>query len=216
MYKVCYVEDEVNLNNVVTKYLNAAMYEVYSYNYPKEIDFSINYDLFILDIMFKNDIDGFELLKIIKEKYNDKPIIFTSARDNEIDRIRGLEMGSDDYLSKPFSPKELILRCNLILKRNNNNYIFQNNYKIDLKNHLIIDDLKTVILANKEFELIELFINNKNKVLTRQDIFLKLWNDKDISLRVVDDLIRRVRQKLPNLSLETIYGKGYQLIWKKA
>lgn len=213
MYKICYVEDEVDLNNVVTKYLEKAEYEVYSYNYPRQINFEIDYDLYILDIMFNNDISGYELLSKIKNKDINSLVIFTSARDADVDRIKGLELGCDDYISKPFSPRELVLRCNLLLKRNKNTIFTQNNYRIDLANRLVYENDDIVILTTKEFDLLNLLINNKRKIISRDEILESLWgNEYDGSYRVVDDLIRRLRQKMPNLSLETIYGKGYQLL----
>lgn len=215
MFKICYVEDEKSLNNVVTKYLENSSYEVYSYNYPKEVDFNIEYDLYILDIMFENDISGYELFKIIKDKNPNAIIIFTSARDNDIDRIKGLELGSDDYLAKPFSPKELVLRCNLILKRYQNKVTIQNTYKIDLNNNQVYENDSILILTTKEYEVLKYFIKNKNKLISRDELHSIIWNYEG-NIRVVDDLIRRLRQKMPSLSLETVYGKGYQLIWKKA
>ena len=121
MYKICLVEDEINLNNLIKNYLEHEQYEVITvYNGSdalKVIDDDKNIHLWILDIMLGDNVSGYDVIKKIKENNKEVPVIFTSARDQDLDKIIGLELGSDDYVTKPYSPKELILRVNKLISR---------------------------------------------------------------------------------------------------
>jgi two-component system response regulator CssR len=170
--------------------------------------------LWILDIML-DDKSGFELMDVIRANNVSVPIIFMSARDKEFDRIIGLEKGSDDYITKPFSPKELVLRVNNVLKRA---YRFDNGrteidgYSIDEIQRKIFKDEEEVELTTKEFDLLMLFVKNVSVAFSRDQILTKVWEENYFgSDRVVDDTLRRLRKKLPNLNIRTIYGYGYRL-----
>ena len=116
-YIVVLVEDEKDLNHLIKTYLEKAGYEVISYFSGKEaiLHTDINAHLWILDIMLGDDVSGYDIIKKIREKNTEMPVIFTSARDKDLDKIIGLELGSDDYITKPYSPKELVLRVNNII-----------------------------------------------------------------------------------------------------
>ena len=119
MYNICLVEDELNLSFLIKTYLEKAGYNVVTFS--KGMD-AINYignevHLWILDIMLEDDVNGYDIIKAIREKDEVVPVIFTSARDQDLDKILGLELGSDDYITKPYSSKELVLRVNNINKR---------------------------------------------------------------------------------------------------
>ena len=118
-YKIVLVEDEINLNNLIKTYLEKSDYEVIQYYNGEEAINNIKIDahLWILDIMLPDEISGYDIIKKIREVNDHMPVIFTSARDKELDKIIGLELGSDDYITKPYSPKELVLRVNNIIKR---------------------------------------------------------------------------------------------------
>ncbi len=219
MYTVCLVEDEVDLASLIKTYLEKAGYNVVSF--AKGSD-AINYignvvHIWILDIMLGDDINGYDIIKAIREKDEDVPVIFTSARDQDLDKILGLELGSDDYITKPYSSKELVLRVNKIIKRvykddNNNNILTYDTYTIDLTRRIVLQNDKEIKLTTLEFDLLVLFIKNKEKCFTREEILDEVWG-KDYfgSDRVVDDLVRRVRKKLPKLNVNSIYGYGYRL-----
>lgn len=219
MYTVCLVEDEVDLASLIKTYLEKAGYNVVSF--AKGSD-AINYignvvHIWILDIMLGDDINGYDIIKAIREKDEDVPVIFTSARDQDLDKILGLELGSDDYITKPYSSKELVLRVNKIIKRvykddNNNNILTYDTYTIDLTRRIVLKNDKEIKLTTLEFDLLVLFIKNKDKCFTREEILDEVWG-KDYfgSDRVVDDLVRRVRKKLPKLNVNSIYGYGYRL-----
>lgn len=218
MYKICLVEDEINLNNLIKNYLEHEGYEVVTiYNGTDALNvINDNIHLWILDIMLGDDVSGYDIIKKIRENNKDVPVIFTSARDQDLDKIIGLELGSDDYVTKPYSPKELILRVNKLISRvygdNNNMIITYENYEIDTSKREVKDNGMEVKLTTLEFDLLMLFINNKNRSFSREEVLKNVWGDDYFgSDRVVDDLVRRLRKKMPNMRINTLYGYGYRL-----
>ena len=217
MYKICLVEDEKDLNNLLKTYIEKAGYEVVSfYNGIDAYNFigQEKVDLWILDIMLGDSISGYDLIRKIREYNQNVPVIFTSARDQDLDKIIGLELGSDDYITKPYSPKELVLRINNIFKRvyNNSNSTVYESYEINLDKRSVRENNKEINLTTLEFDLLVLFVNNLGKSFSRDEILTQVWgSDYFGSDRVVDDLVRRLRKKMPNLNVNTIYGYGYRL-----
>ena len=217
MKKLVLVEDEKDLNSLIKAYLEKAGYEVISYLNGEDAIKNINIDahLWILDIMLGDDVSGYDILKKIRETNELVPVIFTSARDRDLDKIIGLELGSDDYITKPYSPKELVLRVNNIIKRvysKDLQKITYDKYVIDTdKRSVYLNDLE-LNLTTLEFDLLYMFLTNKNKSFSREDILNIVWgNDYFGTDRVVDDLVRRLRKKMPDLNINTIYGYGYRL-----
>ena len=162
------------------------------------------------------DKSGFDLIEEIRRNNPDVPVIFMSARDKEFDRIIGLEKGSDDYIPKPFSPKELVLRVNNIIRRTyrdeTNTRLNVDGYEIDEVQRIVYVDGEKIDLTTKEFELLMLFVKNRGTAMNRDEILNKVWETNYYGNdRVVDDTLRRLRKKLPNLSIHTIYGFGYRL-----
>lgn len=211
------VEDEKDINNLVAQYLRKEGYEVHSYYTYEEASAHAGDDdvhLWILDIML-DDKSGFDLIEEIRLRDPDTPVIFMSARDKEFDRVIGLEKGSDDYITKPFSPKELVLRVNNIIKRaykDNSNRIAVDGYELDEVQRKIYADNVEIELTTKEFDLLMMFIKNKGIAFSRDKILENVWDENYFgSDRVVDDTLRRLRKKLPNLNIHTIYGYGYRL-----
>lgn len=218
MYTVCLVEDEVDLANLIKTYLEKAGYNVVSFTKGSD---AINYignkvHIWILDIMLGDDINGYDIIKAIRENDEEVPVIFTSARDQDLDKILGLELGSDDYITKPYSSKELVLRVNKIIKRvykdENTILITYEDYSVDLTKRMVFEDGKEIKLTTLEFDLLVLFLKNRDKSFTRDEILDAIWgSDYFGSDRVVDDLVRRLRKKLPKLNLNSIYRYGYRL-----
>ena len=211
------VEDEKDINNLVAQYLRKEGYEVHSYYTYEEASAHVVDDdvhLWILDIML-DDKSGFDLIEEIRLQGPETPVIFMSARDKEFDRIIGLEKGCDDYITKPFSPKELVLRVNNIIKRayrDDNNRISIDGYELDEEQRKIYADNVEIELTTKEFDLLMMFIKNKGIAFSRDKILENVWDENYFgSDRVVDDTLRRLRKKLPNLNIHTIYGYGDRL-----
>lgn len=217
--KIYYVEDEKDLSEIIRKYLMREGFDVTVFydgeSAMEQIEDKV--DLWILDIMLTGEISGYDLIKALKANNSPSSIIFTSARDQDLDKIMGLELGSDDYLAKPYSPRELILRVKAVLKRQQNyvssEIVQYDHYAINLTKREIKSNQGMIDLTNKEFELLLFFIKHTNQAFSRDDILKHVWGSNYYgSDRVVDDLLRRLRHKMPDLKIETIYGYGYRLL----
>jgi two-component system, OmpR family, response regulator CssR len=216
------VEDDVNIQNIVSAYLKKEGYDVIISDTAEaawEIWETYPPDMWILDIMLPG-MDGYEFCKKIRNE-SEVPIIIISAKDEEIDKILGLELGGDDYLTKPFSPRELVARVKRLFKRaflkNNNEEPTQEKVKID---QLLINKEERRIfykgeeyeVTTKEFDMLLLLVENVNRAFSREELLIKIWGDDYFgSDRAVDDLVKRLRKKLPDLPLETVWGFGYRL-----
>ncbi len=217
MHTICLVEDELDLSKLIKMYLEKSNYNVVTFDKGED---AIKYignrvDVWILDIMLKDDVNGYDIIKEIRKENEVVPVIFTSARDQDLDKILGLELGSDDYITKPYSPKELVLRVNNIIKRvygtNEQNIIKYNDYVINLDKRKVTQNEKEIRLTTLEFDLLIYLLNNKGKQLSREEILEKVWQEDYFgSDRVVDDLIRRLRKKM-HINVQSIYGYGYRL-----
>ncbi|MBF8982377.1 response regulator transcription factor [Lutibacter sp. B2] len=223
MKHIFVVDDEVNIRELIKKYLEKEGYKVTLFSNGEQV-FSelerLKPHLIVLDIMMPG-IDGLELCKKIRTK-SDLPIIFVSARDEEFDKILGLELGADDYLSKPFSPRELVIRIKTILRRvrSENNH---HDEKISVKDMNLYCDRRYIEIKGnplkltiKEYDLFEMLIKNKNMPFTREQLLEKIWGYDYIGdSRVVDDLVKRIRKKLKELESEieiiTVWGYGYRI-----
>lgn len=217
--KIYYVEDEKDLAEIIRKYLSREGFETTVFHDGETAMEHINdqVDLWILDIMLTGEINGYDLIKALKENNSPSSVIFTSARDQDLDIIMGLELGSDDYLAKPYSPRELILRVKAVLKRRQQvsatDVLIYKPYEINLSKREIRFENEMIELTNKEFELLLFFLKNMNTAFAREEILKHVWGDNYYgSDRVVDDLLRRLRHKMPQLKIETIYGYGYRLL----
>jgi len=218
------VEDEKSLNILLEKYLQKEGYSITTFSDGSSAMARIKDkpDLWILDIMLP-DIDGYEIIKAIKDYNKDTPVIFMSARNEELDRVIGLELGSDDYLSKPFLPRELVIRTNKLLERfygkkeneTTGTETCLEGYRINTKQRTVFSLDMEIQMTNKEFELLGFFVENKNNLVSRDQILNSVWgSDYFGSDRVVDDTLRRVRKKVDRLNIETVYGYGYRLVYK--
>ncbi|MBW5470474.1 response regulator [Brevibacillus formosus] len=226
-YLVYLVDDETNLLELLQSYLQSAGLQVKAFSNGKDVlpllDEETQPHLWILDIMMP-DIDGYELLRLIREKSN-VPIIFISARDQDVDKIIGLELGSDDYLAKPFLPRELVIRAKKLLQRTyekpgaaaSSTQTFQDwvtvdPYMISEKGRQVKEGDELIDLTTKEFELIVYLLHNQGLALNREQILTSIWGEDYIgSDRAVDDLVKRIRKKMPKFPLETVYGFGYRM-----
>ena len=219
MYTICFVEDEVDLSNLIQTYLERSGYQVVTFTKGQDaIDYIGNkVDLWILDIMLGDDVNGYDIIKAIRKQDENVPVIFTSARDQDLDKILGLELGSDDYITKPYSSKELVLRVDKILKRvykdTPSQLISYECYKIDTDKRMVVGEKDKVIkLTTLEFDLLLLLVKNRNKCFSREEILDAVWGKDYFGTdRVVDDLVRRLRKKMPKLNVNAVYGYGYRL-----
>lgn len=220
--RIYLVEDENSLRILLQKYLKNEGYDVTTFSNGSCAKEKVpdTPDLWILDIMLP-DISGYELIKCIKANNKNTPVIFMSARNEEFDRVVGLELGSDDYLSKPFLPRELVIRTNRLLNRvviskdNSPKDIILKvgSYFINKNQRTVSFENQDIQLTNREFELLNYLAENKNNLISREQILTSVWGiDYFGSDRVVDDTIRRLRKKVSELTIETVYGYGYKLV----
>ncbi len=182
------------------------------------------YDICILDIMMPK-MDGFELAENIRKINSDVPIIFLSAKTLKEDRIKGLRLGADDYLIKPFSIEELLLKIEIFLKRSHKNSISDKSiytlgkYQFDSKNYVIFTDAEKITLTQRESDLLKLFLDNKNVVLKREEILKSLWGDDDYFMgRSLDVFISRLRKIVANekgITIENLHGIGFRFSLEK-
>ena len=212
--KILLVED----NKSIIKGLDYAFAQNgYSCEYCLSLDEAVrkapfNYDAAVLDIMLP-DGNGFDLFKKIR-RYSDLPVIFLTAVDDEDSVVNGLELGADDYITKPFSTRELIARIKRVANKNNKkNIITVSGVTLDLDKSAVFENGKQLELTALEYKLLSLLMQNAGKVVTRELIFEKIW---DVSGNFVNDntltvYIKRIRKKLDADIIKTVKGMGYQV-----
>ncbi len=217
MYTIYLVEDEERLRKILLMYLDKEGYNAKAFSNAEEaiLHLKDSVNLWLLDIGLPG-MDGIELLKQIRAQDSEVPIIFTSARDSEMDRVIGLYVGSDDYVTKPFSVNELLLRIKNILKRVYKEETTQCTYGphvIDFNKRMVFDNGVEVKLTSKEFDVLDFFLKRRQKAISRDEILNLVWGEDYYGTdRVVDDTIRRLRKKMGDFNIETIYGYGYRLL----
>ena len=219
--RIAVVDDEPDIIHLVSIHLKKAGYGVDSFlNGSSLLKFlSRNTpDLVILDLMLP-DLDGFEICRMMKNdtKYSSIPIIMLTAKGQERDKVTGLDLGADDYLTKPFSPKELIARINAVLRRTTTSKqmtLSIGNLSIDPERFEVMVEQKPVILTRVEFKILLLLVQNHGKVFSRERILNHLWgNEKTVIDRTVDVHIKNLRDKLGSAEdlIKNIRGVGYKL-----
>ena len=209
------VDNEELIRNVIKEYAKAENYNIFEAGDGEEAIKCIeerNIDLVIMDVMMPN-LDGFSACKEIK-KIKNIPIIILSARNQEFDKLNGFDLGIDDYVTKPFSPKELIARIKAVLKRNNleNNFVYED-LVINYKAHTVSIDGKELKLTPKEYELLCYFTSNINIALSREQLLSKLWGyDFFGDDRTIDTHIKMLRNNLGKYRdlIVTVRGMGYK------
>jgi DNA-binding response OmpR family regulator len=218
--KILIAEDDRDFGNILTQYITISGFEVTLGRDGKEAWELFNkdkFDICVLDVMMP-EMDGFTLAEKIKESHPEVPVIFLTAKNLKEDIVRGLKIGADDYITKPFDPEVLILRINNILKRA---YSSTNDeYKISdsVLNYNSLDLISGGVkekLTLKEAQLLKYFIINKNKVLAREDILNEIWGEDDYFLgRSMDVFISRLRKYISedtNIDIRTVRGTGFIL-----
>lgn len=218
MQNVLIAEDEQKLREIVTKYLNKEGYNVYEAEDGEkalELFRSHEMDIVILDIMMPG-IDGWSCCREIR-KTSDVPIIMLTARSEENDRVFGFELGADDYVTKPFSNRELMMRVKSLIRRsartNDSNVLEAGKLKVNIRAHRVILDGKELELSPKEYDLLMLFWENADIALSRESIIDKIWGyDYYGDMRTIDTHIKRLRSKIKDsgCEIQTVRGVGYR------
>jgi DNA-binding response OmpR family regulator len=222
MLRALLIDDDAKLANLLGNYLTQFEIELNSTTEPTlALDLIAQHqpDLIILDVMMPK-MNGFEVCSGIRKKYK-TPIIMLSARGESFDRIKGLDMGADDYIAKPFEPRELVARIHSLLRRvtdENEDHYGQDIFEVDSINREVSMDGQMLSLTNMEFELLELLLASPGTLFSRDDILKHLRGiEAKIFSRSIDILISRLRQKIeanpkePTF-IKTIWGKGYMFL----
>jgi DNA-binding response OmpR family regulator len=220
--KILYAEDDETLAFLTKDNLEQNNYDVtHANDGVKALDAfkTIPFDICVFDIMMPK-MDGFELAEAIRRVNTDIPIIFLSAKTLKEDRIKGLRLGADDYLVKPFSIEELLLKIEIFLKRSSKNNVPEKTiytlgkYQFDSKNYFVFSENEKITLTQREAELLKLFLDNKNVVLKREEILKSLWGNDDYFMgRSLDVFISRLRKIVASeegIAIENLHGIGFR------
>lgn len=218
MKKILIIEDEANISDFIKMELEYEGYEVFICEDGKSgLESALNneFDLIILDLMLPI-ISGLEVCRRLKRKKN-TPIIMLSAKDDVMDKVAGLQIGADDYITKPFAIEELLARIQVVFRRENSKKSYKVVFKdivIDLNSRKVCRACEVLTLTNKEYELLILLINNKDTVMSRYDILNEVWGyDYDAGTNVVDVYVSHLRNKLDEKNkeqyIQTVRSIGY-------
>ncbi len=226
MKHVFVIDDDANIRQLILRYLEKEGYKVTAFENAEHVFEAFNMlqpDALVLDIMMPGTMDGLDLCKKIRT-VSQVPIIFVSAKDEAVDRIIGLELGADDYLSKPFSPRELLVRLKIIFRRIEPVMVSDHEMTTYQIKDLKIDDSKRVCsvkdkelsLTNNEYMLLAYLVKNKNISFTRENLIQNIWGyDYVGESRMIDDLVKRLRKKLKSfdaqVEITTVWGYGYRI-----
>ncbi len=223
-YQILYAEDDATLAFLTKDNLEQNGFEiVHCDDGMKSLEAFKNqhFDICILDIMMPK-MDGFELATTIRKLDSQVPILFLSAKTLKEDRLKGLRLGADDYLIKPFSIEELVLKIEIFLKRSQKTTIQKKiiyslgSYQFDADNFQVFNATRKINLTQREADLLRFFIINKNKVLKREDILKSLWGDDDYFMgRSLDVFISRLRKILVSettIAIENLHGIGFRFL----
>ncbi|MFC4768013.1 response regulator transcription factor [Effusibacillus consociatus] len=222
------VDDDEKVREIIERYLQAEGYQVRTFGRAQpalEAWKQGEPDMFIIDIMMPG-IDGYELCRKIRSE-SMVPIIMVSAKDEEVDKIVGFEMGSDDYLSKPFSPRELVARVKTMFRRINSlqserteeskqQVIRFEDLALHLDQRRVVKNDQEIPFTTKEYELLTFLVANRNRAFTREQLLNQVWGYEYLGdERAIDDLVKRLRKKLKaadsTVEIKTVWGYGYKL-----
>lgn len=219
--RILIAEDEKSLNRIIAKQLKASGYSVdCAFNGEEAYDMIsvTDYDAAVFDVMMPK-IDGFSLLRKIRNEGNNLPVLFLTARDSIEDRVEGLDIGADDYLVKPFAFEELLARIRVVIRKNSvlkSNVIAVADLVVDIASKRVTRNGNDISLSAKEYELLQYLAVNKGIVLNREKIEDHIWNyDYEGGTNVVDVYIRYLRKKIDEgydcRLIHTVRGMGYVL-----
>ena len=219
-YKILVVDDEEDLCEILQFNLETEGYQVdVAYSAEEALIKDISqYNLLLLDVMM-GEMSGFKMARLLKDNPKTKniPVIFLTAKDTENDRITGFNIGADDYISKPFSIREVLARVKAVLRRMETstgqasvNELRHENLVMNLNNKKVTLDGSEISFTKKEFEILKLLLENKNRVFTREEILSRVWSDEVIVLdQTIDVNITRLRKKIGKYGKQIITRLGY-------
>ncbi len=217
--RVLLIEDDKDMQKLIVEYLKEYDFDCTAFSHPKDALENFkkdnDYEIIILDLMLP-DIDGFDLFKKLKQ-IKDIPIIISSARGDIGNKIHGFELGADDYLAKPYEPRELVLRIEHILKKNFSNKLNIGEFVIDKENRTVILDDFPIDFTRIEFEIFIFLVENINKISSREQILNATSLDENTKNRTIDMHISNIRYKIGDDSknpkyIKSVWGIGYKFV----
>lgn len=219
--RVLIVEDEVKLAEALAEIMKSQRYFVdVVHDGENAFDYAMSdiYDVIVLDVMIPK-MDGFEVVRRLRANKNPTPVIMLTARDGSEDKIRGLDAGADDYLTKPFVPGELLARVRAVSRRQGEvvlNELAFEDIKLDLSNYSLVGQTRSINLGPKEFEIMRLLMSSPNVIVPKEDILVKVWGtESDAEDNNVEVYISFLRKKLrhlnANVQIATVRKVGYRL-----
>ncbi|MFW3345074.1 response regulator transcription factor [Aliarcobacter butzleri] len=217
--RVLLIEDDKDMQKLIVEYLKEYDFDCVAFDQPKDVleHFKIdnNYSIIILDLMLP-EMDGFDLFKKLKQ-IKDIPIVISSARGDIGNKIYGFELGADDYLAKPYEPRELVLRIEHILKKDFNKTINIGSFIIDKENRTVLVDNYPIDLTKIEFEIFLFLVENQNKISSREQILNASSLDINTKNRTIDMHISNIRFKIGDDSknpkyIKSVWGIGYKFV----
>jgi two-component system, OmpR family, response regulator len=217
--RVLLIEDDLQMQKLIVEYLQDYSFDCIAFSHPKDALENFkndnNYSIIILDLMLP-DMDGFDLFKKLKQ-IHDIPIIISSARGDIGNKIHGFELGADDYLAKPYEPRELVLRIEHILKKNISSKIAIPNFVIDKDNRTVFLDNFPIDFTKIEFEIFLFLVSNLNKISSREQILNATSLDINTKNRTIDMHISNIRYKIADDSknpkyIKSVWGIGYKFV----
>jgi DNA-binding response OmpR family regulator len=226
MSKILVVEDEPDMRTGLKDNLE---FEGYDVNFAEDGETGLNnilqgnYDLVLLDVMLPK-MSGFDVCKTVRKKGNNVPIILLTAKGEEIDKVLGLELGADDYVTKPFGLRELLARIKAVLRRgeekakSKNSFVTIGRIEVNFSTYNALENGLAVQMSHKEFEILHFLWNNKNSTVSRDDLLNNVWGyDESPTTRTVDNFILKLRQKIEKdpdhpKRILTVHGIGYKMI----
>jgi len=227
MKKILIVEDELNMINGLKDNLEFEGYEIDTAiegNSGLQKVLENKYDLILLDIMLPG-VSGLDICRNARKKGVETPIILLTAKGEEIDKVLGLELGADDYITKPFSLRELLARIKAIMRRapstdngNDQGMVKIGNISVSFRNYVAVEGNREIKMSHKEYEILHYLYKNAGKTVDRDDLMSNVWSiDYDITTRTVDNFILKLRQKVesdPNTPkiILTVHGVGYKMV----
>ena len=213
------IEDDLQMQKFIIEYLKDYGFDCFAFSHPKDALENFkednSYSIIILDLMLP-DMDGFDLFKKLKE-IKDIPIIISTARGDIGNKIHGFELGADDYLAKPYEPRELVLRIEHILKKSFSKIITINNFTIDKENRTVLLENYPIDFTKIEFEIFIFLIENLNKISSREQILNATSLDINTKNRTIDMHISNIRYKIGDDSknpifIKSVWGIGYKFV----
>ncbi|NLK12444.1 MAG: response regulator transcription factor [Candidatus Phytoplasma sp.] len=214
---VYFLEDDTSIHYIIEKTLQQANFSYEGFYEAEKLIERIKEnmpDLFLLDIMLP-DLSGIEVIKYIRSKSKDAIIIVVSALNSEIDKVKALDLGADDYITKPFGVLELISRINAHARRIEKTKVYvKEDLKLNLEEHSFYIKDRKVTLTNKEFDVLYLLLKNEGKVVRKETFFKEIWDmTAEVETRTLDMHIKSLREKIKDSKVEiiTVRGVGYQI-----